>query len=56
MKTSYYQAKIDVDIAGYKHKYYLGSCKTTFKDRFKNHKKSFNHVKRENDTKLSKKY
>ena len=56
MKTIYYQANIDVDIAGYKHKCYLGSCKTTFKDRFENHEKSFNHVKHENDTKLSKEY
>ena len=40
-----YQANIDCDIAGYKQKCYLGSCKTTFKDRFGNHKKSLNHVK-----------
>ena len=40
-----YQANIDCDIAGYKQKSYLGSCETTFKDRFGNHKKSFNHVK-----------
>ena len=34
-----YQANTDCDIAGYKQKCYLGSCKTTFKDRFGNHKK-----------------
>ena len=49
-----YQANIDCDIAGYKRKCYLGSCETTFKDRFWNHKKSFNNVKQKNDTKLSK--
>ena len=31
-----YQANIDCDIAGYKQKCYLGSCETTFKDRFGN--------------------
>ena len=35
---------------------YLGSCETTFKDRFGNHKKSFNHLKHKNDTELSKKF
>ena len=49
-----YQANINCDIAGYKQKYYLGSCETTFKDHFRNHKKLFNHVKHENDTELSK--
>ena len=37
-------SNIDYDIAGYKQKCYLGSCETTFKDRFGNHKKSFNHL------------
>ena len=41
-KCIIYQANIDCDIAGYKQKCYLGSCETTFKDRFGNHKKSFN--------------
>ena len=48
------QANIDRDIAGYKQKCYLGSRETTFKDRFGNHKKFFNHVKHKNDTELSK--
>ena len=48
-KCIIYQANIDCDIAGYKQKCYLGSCETTFKDRFENHK-SFNHVKHKNDT------
>ena len=51
-----YQANIDCDIAGYKQKCYLGSCETTFKDRFGNHKKSFNHGKHKNDTELSKEF
>ena len=37
-KCIVYQASIDCDIAGYKQKCYLGSCETTFKDRFGNHK------------------
>ena len=53
-KCIVYQANIDCDIAGYKQKCYLGSCETTFKDRFRNHKKSFNHAKHKNDTELSK--
>ena len=51
-----YQANIDCDIAGSKQKCYLGSCETTFKDRFGNHKKSFNHFKHKNDTELSKEF
>ena len=43
-------------MAEYKQKCYLGSCETTSKDRFENHKKSFNHVKHKNDTELSKKF
>ena len=53
-KCIIYQAKIDCEIAGYKQKCYFGSCKTIFKDRFGNHKKSFNHVKHKNDMELSK--
>ena len=51
-----YQANIDCEIAGYKQRYYLGSCETTFKDRVGNHKKSFNHIKHKNDRKLSKEF
>ena len=51
-----YQANIDCDITGYKQKCYLGSFEATFKDRLRNHKKSFNHVKRKNDTELSKEF
>ena len=49
-KCIIYQANIDCDIAGYKQKYYLGSCETTFKDHFRNHKESLNHIKHKNDT------
>ena len=55
-KCIVYQANIDCHNAGYKQKCYLGSCETTFKDRFGNHKKSFNHVKHKNDTELSKEF
>ena len=49
-----YQANIDCDIAGYKQKYYLSLCETKFKDRFGNHKKSFDYLKHKNDMELSK--
>ena len=55
-KCIVYQANIDCDIAGYKQKCYLGSCETTFKDRYGNHNESFNHVKYQNDTELSKEF
>ena len=51
-----YQANIDYDITGYKQKCYIGSCETTFTDRFGNHKNSFNHVEHKNDTELSKEF
>ena len=41
-------------MAEYKQKCYLGSCETTSKDGFENHKKSINHVKHKNYTELSK--
>ena len=47
-----YQVNTDCDIAGYKQKCYLGSYETTFKDRFGNHEKWFNHVKHKNDMAL----
>ena len=49
-KCIIYQANIDCDIAEYKQKCYLGSCETTFKDRFGNQKKLFNHRKHKIDT------
>ena len=56
MKCIDYQANIDCNIVGYKQKCYLGSCETLFKDRFGNHKKSFNPVKHKNDTELANKF
>ena len=49
-------SNIDCGISGYTQKCYLGSFETTFKDRFGNHKKSFNHVKHKNDTELSEEF
>ena len=37
----------------YKAKVYFGSCETTFKKRFSNHKRSFNLNEYKNETKLS---
>ena len=34
----------------------IGSCETTFKDSFGNHKKSFNYLKHKNETELSKEF
>ena len=55
-KCIVHQANIDCNIAGYKQKCHLGSCETTFKNRFGNHKKSFNHLKHTNGTELSKEF
>ena len=35
-------------------KTYIGMTATTFKDRYRNHKKSFEVIKHDNDTELSK--
>ena len=43
-KCIIYQANIDCYIAGYKQKLYIGSCETTFKDRFGNHKKPYHYL------------
>ena len=56
MKWIIYQANIDYGIAEQKQKCYLGSCKTTFKDRVGDQKKSFNNVTHKNDTELSKEF
>ena len=37
-------------------KTYIGLCEESFKKRYANHKKSFNHSRYENDTELSKEY
>ena len=53
MKNIVYKATVTSDIPNYKRKRYLGSCETTFKLRFGNHKRSFNHKRYKNDTELS---
>ena len=55
-KCIVYQVNTDCSIAAYKHKCYLGSCETTFKDRFGNYKMLFIHVKHKNDMELSKRF
>ena len=37
-----YKAKVTSSNRNYQEKVYFGSCETTFKKRFSNHKKSFN--------------
>lgn len=49
-----YEAKITTDNDEEQPLIYLGSAETTFKKRFSNHKKSFNHERYENETELSK--
>ena len=48
-----YYARINCDYETQKPKLYKGTCETTFKKRYTNHKKSFNIEKKKNDTKLS---
>ena len=55
-KSIIYQANSDCGIAGCKQQCCLSSCETRSKYRFGNHKKSFNHVKYENNTELSKEF
>ena len=51
-----YYARISCDDETYEPKLYKGICETTFKNRYANHKKSFNAEKSKNDTKLSTEY
>ena len=48
-----YKAKITSSNQNYQEKVYFGSCETTFKKRFSNHKKSFNLKEYKNETELS---
>ena len=48
-----YKAKVTSSNQNYQEKVYFGSCETTFKKRFSNHKKSFNLNEYKNETKLS---
>ena len=48
-----YKAKVTSNNGNYQEKVYFGSCETTFKERFSNHKKSFNLNEYKNEIKLS---
>ena len=48
-----YKAKVTSSNQNYQEKVYFDSCKTTFKKRFSNHKKSFNLNEYKNETELS---
>ena len=48
-----YKAKTTSNLRNYHEKIYFGTSKSTFKQRYGNHKKSFNHEKHRTDTELS---
>ena len=49
-----YQATINANLRNYREKVYHGITKNTFKVRYANHKKAFNHIRYHNDSELSK--
>ena len=51
-----YQGTISSNEPNTSPKIYIGLCEESFKKRYANHKKSFNHSRYENDTELSKEY
>ena len=51
-----YYAIVSCNDKNYKPKLYKGSCKTSFKKRYSNHKKSFNVPLYKHDTKLLTEY
>ena len=51
-----YKAKITSNLRNYHEKVYYGTSEGTFKQRYGNHKKSFNHEKHRTDKELSKEY
>ena len=53
-KDILYLGVVKSDIRNYSEKIYKGVCSTSFKYRYANHKKSFNHEKYKKDTELSK--
>ena len=53
-KEVMYEATVNADIPQYETRTYKGITERTFKERYKEHKKTFNHRKYENDTELSK--
>ena len=48
-----YKAKIQSSLTNYSPKTYIGASETKFKQRYANHKKSFNHERYKNETELS---
>ena len=50
----FYEATLSADIQNYGEKVYKGVTATTWKERYRNHLKSFNNEKYEKDTELSK--
>ena len=56
LKSLVYYATISCNDKNYKPKLYKGSCKTSFKKRYSNHKNSFNVPLYKHDTKLSTEY
>ena len=51
-----YEAKIESDLPNETLKFYIGISEGPFKKRYANHIKSFNHIKYETETELSKQY
>ena len=51
-----YKAKTNSNLRNYPEKVYYRTSEGTFKQRYGNHKKSFNHEKHKTDTELSKEY
>ena len=52
-KNILYTADLTCDVANYERKRYMGICATTFKLRYANHKKSFNHEIYKTNSELS---
>lgn len=52
-KNIVYKATVTSNCPTYKSKIYFGLCETTFKQRYSNHKRSFNIARYKNDTELS---
>ena len=56
IKNVIYKAKITSNLRNYHEKIYCGTSEGSFKQRYRSHKKSFNHEKHRADTELSKEY
>ena len=55
-ENTIYEATLTTDDENIQPKTYIGLAETTFKKRFANHKKSFNHERYKNETELSKEF